>query len=136
MIVARPTMLQPEPEPGPAPAPAPVPQVRCVPSQYVRLDVGGTRYTTMLSTLCKYPGSMLAAMFSGLLESGDDDGSSVIDDGGGVGLAVDSDGAYIIDRDGPSFRHVLAYLRNQREDVSIPLPSDDVERRCAWRASC
>ena len=43
---------------------------------------------------------MLAAMFSGLLESGDDDGSSVIDDGGGVGLAVDSDGAYIIDRDG------------------------------------
>ena len=41
-----------------------------VPPQYVRLDVGGTRYTTLLSTLCKHSSSMLSTMFGGLAEDG------------------------------------------------------------------
>jgi hypothetical protein len=36
--------------------------VQAVPTQYVRLDVGGTRYTTLLVTLTKHPDSMLAAV--------------------------------------------------------------------------
>ena len=95
-----------------------------VPSQYVSLNVGGDKYVTLLSTLMKQPNSMLAAMFRGLQESaaGGDSASPRI------GLAQHSDGSYIIDRDGPSFRHILAYLRND-SDEPIPLPGDSVERR-------
>ena len=67
-----------------------------VPPQYVRLDVGGTRYTTLLSTLCKHSSSMLSTMFGGLAE----------ETGATIGLAKDSAGTYILDRDGPCFRLV------------------------------
>ena len=33
----------------------------------IRLDVGGTPYTTSRDTLCRYPDSMFARMFSGEL---------------------------------------------------------------------
>lgn len=88
-------------------------------SDYVRLDVGGTRYTTLLSTLCKHPDSMLASMFRG--NSGDRNGLSAIS------VERDDEGAYVIDRDGPSFRHVLNYLRHEGPGTSLP-PLDDAER--------
>ena len=91
-----------------------------VPPQYVRLDVGGTRYTTLLSTLCKHPDSMLATMFHGLSE--EDDGSPMI------GLAQDNKGTYIIDRDGPCFRHILNYLRHEGPGEP-PVPFGKEERR-------
>jgi hypothetical protein len=31
----------------------------------IRLNIGGTRFATTLATLCKFPDSMLAVMFSG-----------------------------------------------------------------------
>ncbi|XP_038051086.1 BTB/POZ domain-containing protein KCTD6-like [Patiria miniata] len=61
----------------------------------VHLNVGGVRYTTMRSTLTRYPKSMLFSMFSGPWKP----------------AAQDADGTYVIDRDGPLFRIVLNFLR-------------------------
>jgi len=38
------------------------------PSQYVKLNVGGTLYYTTIGTLTKLPDTMLQAMFSGRME--------------------------------------------------------------------
>jgi hypothetical protein len=70
-------------------------------SGQVKLDVGGHRFTTSLSTLTKDEDSMLAVMFSGRHE-----------------LTQNGEGAYFIDRDGTHFRYVLNYLR----DGEIQLP--------------
>jgi hypothetical protein len=72
------------------------------PSSHVLLNVGGLRYTTLLSTLTSRPDSMLAAMFRQLGDGGGD----------GFALATDREGNVIIDRDGPSFRFVLNHLRS------------------------
>ena len=72
-------------------------------SNRVRLDVGGMKFTTSLTTLTSDPTSMLAIMFSGrhrLVRDRDDVGKD------------DVDGVYFIDRDGTHFRHVLNYLRD------------------------
>ncbi|XP_062522028.1 uncharacterized protein LOC134196823 [Corticium candelabrum] len=61
----------------------------------VKLDVGGHKFTTSLTTLKSQPDSMLAVMFSGRHQ-----------------LATDEDGAYFIDRDGTHYRHILNYLRD------------------------
>ena len=62
----------------------------------VTLDVGGTKYRTTLSTLTKYPDSMLGAMFSGRHN-----------------LPQQEDGSYFIDRDGEMFKYILMYLRDR-----------------------
>lgn len=51
------------------------------------LNVGGCVYSTSLSTLQRYPDSMLGAMFSGDFPT-----------------FKDAQGNYFIDRDGPLFR--------------------------------
>lgn len=61
----------------------------------IKLDIGGTQFTTSLMTLQKDPDSMLAAMFSGRHK-----------------LKTESDGSYFIDRDGAHFRYILNYLRD------------------------
>ena len=60
----------------------------------VRLNVGGLIFTTSRSTLCKYPDSMLGAMFGGKFE-----------------ITYDDAGCAFIDRDGKMFRHVLNFIR-------------------------
>ena len=67
----------------------------------ISLNVGGTRYTTSLSTLMRYPDSMLGRMF-----------------GGDFPTAKDKDGACFIDGDGQLFRFVLNFLR--RNELSLP----------------
>ncbi|CAK8679275.1 unnamed protein product [Clavelina lepadiformis] len=62
--------------------------------EVVELNVGGSYFTTSLSTLRKYPNSMLAVMFSGRHN-----------------LLTDKDGRYFIDRDGRLFEFVLNFLR-------------------------
>ena len=57
----------------------------------VQLNVGGTFFTAKLSTLKKQPESKLAALFNEPLEK-------------------DSQGWYIINRDGKLFHHILNYL--------------------------
>ena len=57
------------PQPEPEPEPQPEPEPEAVP-RYVQLNVGGTPFTTLLSTLLRHPDSMLATMFGGLAEPG------------------------------------------------------------------
>ena len=69
----------------------------------IKLDVGGTRFTTTLTTLTRFPDTMLGAMFSGRHQ-----------------LPLDESGHYFIDRDGTHFRHILNYLRCPEEfDMAI-----------------
>ncbi|XP_071799022.1 BTB/POZ domain-containing protein KCTD21-like [Asterias amurensis] len=72
-------------------------------SDLVTLNVGGSLYTTTVSTLTCYPVSMLGRMF-----------------GGDLPTHRDNNGHYIIDGDGPIFRHVLNFLRR----ASLCLPHD------------
>ncbi|KAL0973084.1 hypothetical protein UPYG_G00198750 [Umbra pygmaea] len=64
----------------------------------VQLNVGGHVFTTTLSTLRKYPDSLLASMFSS---------------GQKPKLTTDSKGRYFIDRNGTHFGAILQFLRNQ-----------------------
>ncbi|XP_072180577.1 BTB/POZ domain-containing protein KCTD4-like [Diadema setosum] len=69
----------------------------------ISLNVGGTIYTTSRATLCRFPDSMLGSMFSDRLPS-----------------TRDEKGNYLIDGDGPLFRHVLNFLRRS----VLVLPED------------
>jgi len=74
----------------------------------IKLDVGGTKFSTSLTTLTSQPGSMLAAMFSGR-----------------YALKKDEDGSYFIDRNGQLFEPILEWLRNP---VNVPQCKDDIEK--------
>ena len=60
----------------------------------IELNVGGSHYTTLLSTLTKDADSNLAAMFTGKLP-----------------VYKDKDGRYFLDGDGKLFQYILDYLR-------------------------
>ena len=68
----------------------------------VTLNIGGTKYTTSLSTLTKYPDSMLGVMFSGR-----------------HALPQQEDGSYFVDVDGEYFRYILSYLRDRDYGIHI-----------------
>eukprot|EP00092_Neocalanus_flemingeri_P033652 GFUD01036583.1.p1 GENE.GFUD01036583.1~~GFUD01036583.1.p1 ORF type:complete len:327 (-),score=88.35 GFUD01036583.1:1003-1983(-) len=70
------------------------------PSQYVKLNVGGSLHYTTIGTLTKHD-NMLRAMFSGRME-----------------VLTDADGWILIDRNGKHFGSILNFLR----DGQIPLP--------------
>ena len=61
----------------------------------ILLDVGGHTFTTTLTTLIRYPDTILGAMFSGR-----------------HALTKNDAGAYFIDRDGTHFRYILNFLRS------------------------
>ena len=68
----------------------------------IKLDVGGCTFTTTITTLTRFPDSMIGALFSGRHN-----------------LTTDESGYYFIDRDGTHFRHILNYLRCPEDfDVS------------------
>lgn len=73
----------------------------------VELNVGGVHYTTSAATLCKKPGTMLAAMFSGRYE-----------------VLKGSDGRVFLDRDGELFAYILCYLRD--DTVPVTLDTDEL----------
>jgi len=77
-------------------------------SDIVNLNVGGIKYSTTRSTLCKYPESMLGAMFSQNMPSN-----------------VDIDGYYFIDRNGKIFEYILQYLRS--DELSLPKEFKDFD---------
>ncbi|XP_023866786.1 BTB/POZ domain-containing protein KCTD7-like [Salvelinus namaycush] len=72
--------------------------------EVISLNVGGTFFTTRLSTLRRYEDTMLAAMFSGRHH-----------------IPRDAEGRFFIDRDGAYFRDILNFLREgelpQRDHV-------------------
>ena len=86
--------------------------------KHVHLNVGGLKFTTSVATLTRQPGSMIAVMFSPLLR---DTPKSTDHAASGHFLLPEQDanGAYIIDRDGTTFRSILAYLR---DGTSLELP--------------
>lgn len=61
----------------------------------VNLDVGGHTCVTTLTTLTRFPDTLLGAMFSGR-----------------HALMKDESGAHFIDRDGTHFRYILNFLRS------------------------
>ena len=71
----------------------------------ISLNVGGTRFTTSVSTLTKQPNSMLASMFNPESDR--------------PPAEKDDQGSYFIDRDPEPFRVILIFLRNGRlpEDI-------------------
>lgn len=75
------------------------------PSQYVKLNVGGSLYYTTIGTLTKHD-SMLRAMFSGRMD-----------------VLTDAEGWILIDRCGKHFGTILNFLR----DESVPLPESNKE---------
>ncbi len=80
-------------------------------SKMITLNVGGKIYTTSIETLTRYPDSMLGTMFRA--------------QHGNIGGRLDPSnkdehGRFVIDRDGPMFRHVLNFLR----ESSLTLPED------------
>ncbi|XP_046731694.1 BTB/POZ domain-containing protein KCTD6a [Silurus meridionalis] len=74
----------------------------------VTLNVGGHLYTTSLSTLQRYPDSMLGAMFRGDFPT-----------------AQDARGNFFIDRDGPLFRYILNFLRTS--ELTLPYDFKETE---------
>ena len=62
----------------------------------INLNVGGRHFTTHLSTLTKYPNSMLAVMFSGRHP-----------------VPIDPEGRCFIDVNGDVFSHILDFLRTE-----------------------
>ncbi|XP_014245541.1 BTB/POZ domain-containing adapter for CUL3-mediated RhoA degradation protein 3-like [Cimex lectularius] len=70
------------------------------PSQYVKLNIGGSLHYTTVGTLTKHD-TMLRAMFSGRME-----------------VLTDSEGWILIDRCGKHFEAILNFLR----DGLVPLP--------------
>lgn len=76
--------------------------------ELVNLNVGGCVYSTSLSTLQRYPDSMLGAMFCG-----------------DVPTVRDAHGNYFIDRDGPLFRYILNFLRTS--ELTLPCDFKETE---------
>ena len=70
-------------------------------AEIVKLNVGGSIYTTTRSTLTRYPNSMLGAMFSGRMQTTQDEHDN-----------------YWIDGNGPIFCYVLDFLR--RSHLLVP----------------
>lgn len=83
-------------------------------SEHVKLNVGGVRFETTRTTLCRSPSSMLAVMFSGRE---------------GVHVPLDADGYVFIDRNGTHFGAILDYLRTDE----LHVPADEVGRRALRR---
>jgi len=69
----------------------------CSVEEVVDLNVGGTKFTTLRSTLMKYPGSMLEAMFSGRHR-----------------ITKDKKDRYFIDRSPEVFKLVMEFLRTDK----------------------
>lgn len=78
----------------------------------VTLNVGGHLYTTSLSTLQRYPDSMLGAMFRGDFPT-----------------TRDSQGNYFIDRDGTLFRYILNFLRTSELTLPVDFTETDLLRK-------
>ena len=84
--------------------------------QRVKLNVGGIKFETTLSTLTRYPESMLGAMFSGRHD-----------------VPADDDGYVFIDRDGTHFRIILNFMRTGSLDGPVsPTAASELKRELEY----
>ena len=106
------------------------------PEQMIELDVGGTPFTTVLTTLLSKNGSRLFCMFEPMRQGGQPTFGRVGRQGADIvtadlcapkgPLPRSPRGSFLIDRDGPSFRYVLNYLRDGQ---LLAMPSAAAELR-------
>jgi len=68
----------------------------------IELNIGGTRFSTTITTLTSQKGSFFEAMFSGRWNT-----------------KAQKDGSYFIDRDPFVFRHILNFMRQQPLDLEL-----------------
>ena len=73
--------------------------------QKIKLDIGGHRFSTTLSTLTSVPNTFFTTMLSGDYTMHPDD----------------DDGSFFLDRDGRHFHYILNYLRSPE---TFELPRD------------
>ena len=84
--------------------------------QRVKLNVGGIKFETTLSTLTRYPESMLGAMFSGRHD-----------------MPADDDGYVFIDCDGTHFRIILNFMRTGSLDGPVsPTAASELKRELEY----
>jgi hypothetical protein len=76
----------------------------------VNLNVGGVRVSTSLTTLGRFPDTMIGCMFSGRHT-----------------LPKGEDGYFFIDRDGTHFRHILNFLRSPESYKPVLTDAEEVE---------
>jgi hypothetical protein len=79
----------------------------------VNLNVGGVRFETSLTTLRRFPDTMIGCMFSGRHT-----------------LTKGKDGHFFIDRDGTHFRHILNFLRSPEGYRVGVSESEEQELQC------
>ena len=83
----------------------------------VKINVGGNRFDTSLTTLTRFPDTMIGTMFNGRHT-----------------LVLDAEGYHFIDRDGTHFRYILNYLRSP-EAFEVDLPSvalKELQNECKY----
>jgi hypothetical protein len=83
----------------------------------IKLSIGGVKMVSSMTTMRRFPDSMIGAMFSGRHP-----------------LHLDDEGYFFIDRDGTHFRHILNFLR-QPEEFSVDLPEGqlkELKKECAY----
>jgi len=87
------------------------------PDATVMLNIGSTRFETSLTTLCRFPNSMIGCMFSGR-----------------HALPLGKDEHFFIDRDGRHFYHILNFLRSP-EGFKVGLEGrkkEELRRECEY----
>lgn len=77
----------------------------------IKLNVGGTRYTTSLATLTAIPEAYFSSLFSGDWQQ-----------------VLTAEGEVFLDRDGERFKIILEYLRAARDQQAFLVPRN-LERR-------
>ncbi|VDP13065.1 unnamed protein product [Soboliphyme baturini] len=82
-------------------------------TEVVTLNVGGLKMATTLATLTKDPSSLLATTFAVLMSQEELTQNSAEHESSDWVMKM-ADGCYFIDRNGPLFRHILDYLRNDK----------------------
>jgi hypothetical protein len=89
-------------------------------STRIKLDVGGVKYTTSLTTLTRFPVSMIGCMFSGR-----------------HALQLEEDGCFFIDRDGTHSRHILNFMRSPEgyKVLVIGAEKEELRRECEYYGS-
>jgi hypothetical protein len=107
--------------------------------EYITLNVGGSIYTTTRTNLTTAePNSMLARLCHldanlATEPTGSSTGDEVATAAAMPAARRDASGNIVIDRDGPSFRHVLNYLRDGQE---CALPGSVYELQQLHREAC
>lgn len=78
----------------------------------VEINVGGSRYTTTLTTLTKDPSSLLAKYFAATTNQENNSSAATTAELPENLFSKIDEATYFVDRDGLLFRYILDYLRN------------------------